>query len=159
MLKNKSHVIVLIITITAIFVIGLIFLLNLKPNINRNTKLEDIVIEEDKINIYVFWGEGCPHCEDLFNFFESIDRRYGKYYNIYGFEIWKNEQNETFMNQLLNELNDINNNKSVPTFIIGNKVFNGYKKSDNQKIKDAIMEQYNNRENNLNFENIINETK
>ena len=27
-----------------------------------DAKLEDIVYDENKVNIYFFWGNGCPHC-------------------------------------------------------------------------------------------------
>ena len=31
--------------------------------------LENVKYDENKINIYFFWGNGCPHCEDAFRFF------------------------------------------------------------------------------------------
>ena len=51
--------------------------------INRNSTLSDITFQNDKINLYFFWGDGCPHCEELFSFLESIQNEYGKYFNVF----------------------------------------------------------------------------
>ena len=45
---------------------------------NEEIELNNIVQEENKINIYFFWGNGCPHCEEEMEFFESIEKEYGK---------------------------------------------------------------------------------
>ena len=52
----------------------------------KNATLDSIDWSSNKINIYVFWGDGCPHCEELFDFLESIRRNYRKYFNVYGFQ-------------------------------------------------------------------------
>lgn len=159
MSKNKLNLVILIILISLIFLMSLTHILNPKFKINQNASLEDITFENNKINIYVFWGKSCPHCEELFSFFESIHNKYGKYYNVYGFEIWNNKTNAQFMNEMLKELNSSNEEQAVPSYIIGNQVFNGYDNSYDSKIKEAIILEYNNRENLLKFKNIIQKIK
>lgn len=155
MLKNKLNSVIVIILISLIFLMGLTYVLNPKFKMNQNALLEDITFENNKINIYVFWGKNCPHCEELFDFLESIHNKYGKYYTVYGFEIWNNEANAQLMDEMLAELNSSNEKKAVPSYIIGNQVFDGYDRSYDSKIKEAIISEYNNRENLLKFENII----
>ena len=48
--------------------------------------------ESKKINVYIFRGEGCPHCEEALEFFDSLekDEEYSKYYNM------KKEGEKTF---------------------------------------------------------------
>ena len=66
----------------------IVFLLMLIP-INSNAisndykdRVHDIVdkkVEDDKINIYFFRGEGCPHCAQEEKWLESIKEEYGDY--------------------------------------------------------------------------------
>lgn len=62
-------------------------------NFPKDIDLANIVKEDNKVNIYFFWGKGCPHCEQEHEFFENIKEKYGDYYNLYTFETWYNEEN------------------------------------------------------------------
>lgn len=108
--------------------------------ITKNSKIEDIVYEKNKVNIYFFWGQGCPHCEELFQFLEDTKGKYGKYYNIYCFEVWNNQTNAQTMDQFSKVLND-KVGRSVPYLIIGNQSFQGYNKTMNQKILNTILKE------------------
>ena len=49
-------------------------------------KIHDIVneeVEEGKVNIYFFFGDGCPHCAKEERFFNDLKKEYGDYYNLY----------------------------------------------------------------------------
>ena len=51
-------------------------------------KLHDVVnveVEEEKINLYLFRGEGCPHCKQEEEWLDSIKDKYKDYLNIYDF--------------------------------------------------------------------------
>ena len=124
-------------------------------SINRNSNISDIVIDEDKINIYFFYGETCPHCEELFAYFESINDEYSKYYNIYAFEVWNNDENAEFMNKFGSVLRDNTESRSVPYYIIGDKSFSGYIESMNEEIENTIISKYNDRANINRFNDII----
>ena len=52
---------------------------------------------KDKINVYFFHGDGCPHCENATKFFDSIKKEYEKYYNLEKYEVWYNEENSNLM--------------------------------------------------------------
>ena len=118
---------------------------NANPNIIlKNAKLEDITFENDRINIYFFWGNGCPHCKQEFEYFESINEEYKGYYNLYGFEIWYNEENSRLANQFASIMGD--KLSGVPYTIVGDETFNGFGSSFKNRFDKTIKEQYNKKE-------------
>lgn len=124
-------------------------------NISYESKLTDIKFN-DKVNIYLFYGKGCPHCEALFTYFESIKSKYSKYYNLYAFEVWYNEDNGKTMDYFLEKFDKKVSSRSVPFLIIGDEAFEGYSSSMNQKIIDTIEEKYKNKDNIKDFSDILN---
>ena len=120
---------------------------NEEENADNNVSLEavnnlDYIAREDgKVNIYFFWGDGCHVCENTFAFFDEIEDEYSKYYNLYTFETWYNEENEellyTFAQAVDKEV------RGVPFIIIGEEVFPGFNEESKEKIIDAILNQYN----------------
>lgn len=112
---------------------------------NKEIKLTDmtennISYSKEKINIYLFYGEGCPHCEELKNYLNSLDNKEKSYFNIYTFEVWNNSTNQQFMKDSAKSLNK--EVSGVPFLIIGNKTFEGYSESMNAKIEKAIETEY-----------------
>ncbi|PIR68231.1 hypothetical protein COU49_02035 [Candidatus Nomurabacteria bacterium CG10_big_fil_rev_8_21_14_0_10_35_16] len=75
------------------------------------------------INVYFFWGEGCPHCEKEVPFLESLKEKYPRV-QIHQFEVWKNIQNQNFLIEIGKELKV--NISGVPFTVIGNKHIIGY---------------------------------
>lgn len=110
-------------------------------NINRFSSLNDITFSEDKINIYVFWGNGCPHCEELFEFLEELTTKY-TYFDIYAFEVWENEENGLLMDKFASALQDEVGRK-VPYFIIGDQSFSGFNQAMQEQIETTITEKFN----------------
>ena len=100
-------------------------------------KESDIVLREDKVNIYLFWGNGCGHCEHLFEYLESLDEQIQSLYQLYSFETWYDEEN----NQLMQQFSELSETKAtgVPYMIIGDEVFLGYDESINEAIVEAIV--------------------
>ena len=110
-----------------------------KPSNTVDVNLDNITKEEGKVNIYFFWGDGCPHCESEFAFFDSIESEYGDYYNLYTFETWKNEKNA----ELLKTFSDAMEveSRGVPYTIIGEEVFTGFSESMESEFINAIVEE------------------
>ena len=125
-----------------LFVVFSIFIFNMNNKttitINRDSKVEDIKFEDNKVNVYFFWGKDCRNCEAEFEFLESIYPKYGKYFNVYAFEVWNNDSNYEFMNALADEMNDTVS--GVPYTIISDKSFSGFGESLKEKIKTTIKE-------------------
>ena len=95
---------------------------------------------KDKINVYFFEGDGCPHCKEAGEFFDSIKDEYEQYYNLVNYEVWYNEDNQKLMNKVAKKLGQEVN--GVPYIIIGKKTWNGYSSDYDDDIKSAIKDEY-----------------
>ena len=73
-----------ILRLISLFIIVIAFLV---PTV---TKADSV---EQKVNIYFFHGDGCPHCEAEMKFFDNLEEEYKSKYNLYKFETWYNENN------------------------------------------------------------------
>lgn len=137
--KEINYVIIFFIIIILLL---LFFIKNDKENnvakeLYLNSNINDIVFEDDKVNVYFFWGDGCPVCENQINFFQKLEEEYKEHYNFYGFEVWKNEENAKLLTELSEKLNYTV--KGVPFTIIGEKYFSGFSSKIKEEIKEAII--------------------
>lgn len=87
------------------------------------------------ITIYLFHGNGCPHCADEISFLETLDDKYDNI-KIVKYEVWYNDENSLFMKQVKDAFQIKKN--GVPLTIIGNTSLIGYSDSSNHKIERAI---------------------
>lgn len=111
-------------------------------SIKIDVKLENVKYDENKVNIYFFWGDGCPHCEKEFSFLENIKEEYGNYFTLNTFEVWHNKDNEKILKQFASAMGD--EVLGVPYTIIGNKTFKGFKKEYEEHFLQAIKNQHQN---------------
>ena len=102
----------------------------------------DLISTKDKINVYLFRGEGCPHCAEAEAWFDELDKDegYSSYYNIVKYEVWNDQNNAALMQEVAKSLDTEAN--GVPFIVIGKKYFSGYASSMNDEIKSAIKEAY-----------------
>ena len=75
------------------------------------------------VNAYLFWGEGCPHCEQKKNFLSNLKKKYPSLI-IKDFEINKNSNNTALFKKAIDKFKITN--IGVPLLIIGDKYFIGY---------------------------------
>lgn len=102
-------------------------------------KAVDIVSDDNKLNIYLFWGDGCPHCKELAQYLGTIKEEYGKYYNLYTLETWYDDENATLMKGIAKAVGE--EPAGVPYLLIGDKSFTGYAPRMDADIERAITEQ------------------
>ena len=105
---------------------------------DKVANIVDASVEDDVINIYFFYGDGCPHCAKEEKFFEEeLEKKY-KNIKIYYFEVWKNDGNS----QMLSKVKDVFkvSNSNVPFTVIGKKYLTGYSDGTKEKIYDIIDE-------------------
>lgn len=102
----------------------------------KDTKSED----SKKVKIYFFRGEGCPHCAEAEEFFDSIKDDYGEYYTIVDYETWYNTENADLL-QKVGKARD-EEISGVPYILIGNKSWNGYSNDMNDEIISTIKSEY-----------------
>ena len=102
-------------------------------------KLSDalgVEITENKINLYLFRGEGCPHCRKEEEWLKEIKKKYEDYLNVYDFEVWYSKENqEKYVTAT--EIMEINTN-SIPFTIVGEKTFVGFSDTIKNNIERAI---------------------
>ncbi|MFA6525403.1 MAG: thioredoxin family protein [Patescibacteria group bacterium] len=78
---------------------------------------------QENINIYFFWGNGCPHCAEEEPFLEQLKAKYPNI-EIRDFEVWYNKDNQ----KLLQSAGEILNKtiSGVPFTVVGEQNFTGY---------------------------------
>ena len=90
------------------------------------------------LNVYLFWGEGCPHCAKEEAFLSKILPKYPRA-KLHKFEIYFNQDNVKLMQQVADALKV--NASGVPFLIIGDKEFIGFSEGVTDKnIEDRIKE-------------------
>ena len=92
-------------------------------------------LEEDNIRLYLFYGDGCPHCAEEEKYLESIEDKYD-YLEIVKLEVWYDDSNASFLDEVLKSFDK--NYRGVPINIIGNTIISGYGQTTGQKIERAI---------------------
>ena len=90
---------------------------------------------ENKITLYLFHGDGCPHCAAEIEFLNGIKDKYDNL-EIVKYEVWYNEENSEFLKKVKSSF-DVDNSY-VPTTIIGDTLFTGYGDTSGGKIERAI---------------------
>ena len=109
----------------------------------------------NKVNLYVFYGYGCPHCEDLLNYLKELekDSNYNYMYNLVTYETFYNESNAELLKKMYNYYGVTDPQEmGVPLYIIGDKHYVGfpnssqtmYYKNATDEIKSALINAYNN---------------
>ena len=92
----------------------------------------------EKINLYLFKGAECPHCKEELEWLKSIKEDHKDYINIYEFEVWHNEENAKYYEQVKDIMKSTTN--SVPFTVIGKYYFIGFSDTTASNIENRIKE-------------------
>lgn len=140
-----------------VVIVSLLFLFPLNV-FGLNKEYQDVVsnivnenIEEDKINIYLFYSYTCPHCHDEIEYFKVLEDKYKDKINIYKYEVMKDKDNLALMNAT-KKLFDVSSN-GVPFTIIGKEYILGFSDSTKGEL-DYIIDNYLDEKENVNNENV-----
>ena len=101
---------------------------------DKLAELVGVEKEDEKVNIYFFHGDGCPHCADEEEFLELLKERYDGKYTIYSYETWYDSRNKELMLEAKKIMGD-QQSASVPYLVIGSESFTGYSDSTGKKIE------------------------
>ena len=69
------------------------------------------------VPVYLFHGSTCPHCLETIEWFESIEKEYGKYFDLVKFEVWEHQTNAEFMQVVAEKMGD--DAGGVPYMVVG----------------------------------------
>ena len=93
--------------------------------------------ESSQVNVYFFWGSGCPHCAKEEKFLEFLESKYPQI-KLRSYEVWNNADNRQLLMDLGKKMNV--NISGVPFTVVGEHYFTGWydEKSTGKAIEDAI---------------------
>lgn len=91
--------------------------------------------EGDTITLYLFHGDGCPHCADEQDFLETIKDDYPNL-KIEKYEVWYNDENAELQGKVEKALSV--KRSGVPLTVIGSTVISGYGQGTGSRIERAI---------------------
>jgi len=92
--------------------------------------------ESDKVTIYFFHGDGCPHCAEESILLNELKKEYKDKINIVKYEVWFNEDNEELLDKVKKTF-DVTTG-GVPFTVIGEKYFSGYSNAIGENIQDTV---------------------
>ena len=107
-----------------------------KDYVDKVYNIVNVEKEDNKINLYLFYGNECPHCEEERKWLETIKDDYKDYLNIYEYEIWHDDGNKELMENVKSVFNETS--VSVPFTVIGDNEYVGYSKSLGSIIEGKI---------------------
>ena len=89
----------------------------------------------DKVTLYLFHGDGCPHCASEIEYLNKIESKYENL-EIVKYEVWYNDENSEFLKSIKSSFGV--DNSYVPATIIGDTIIIGYGDGTGPKIERAI---------------------
>ena len=91
--------------------------------------------KSNKITMYIFHGDGCPHCAEELKYISSFEKKYSNL-KIVKYEVWYNKKNS----ELLKKVQDAYSitRTGVPTTVIGDTLFTGFGEHTGPRIERAI---------------------
>lgn len=94
---------------------------------------------KSKSNIYLFYGDGCPHCAEEEEFFEEYLKD-NEDIKLVKYEVWNSAKNRELLVKVQDEIN--NHSSGVPYLVIGEKALVGYKSGTTDKQIEKLIEKY-----------------
>ena len=96
-------------------------------------------VKAEEINIYLFYGDTCPHCAALE---EYLNKEYknDEDIKIYRYEVWSDKNNQKLWKKVQKTTGK--EAKGVPYFIIGDQLLQGYNKTESweETVDETINE-------------------
>ncbi|MEJ5201147.1 MAG: thioredoxin family protein [Anaerolineales bacterium] len=114
------------------FLIGLLLLLVLSPSQPAQAQT---ATPENKIVIYFFWGDGCPHCANAKPFLEELKKNHPQV-EVRAYEVWYVDENQELLKKMAATYGF--EATAVPTFFIGTQYWVGYNDTIKAQIEKVV---------------------
>lgn len=111
---------------------GLLLFLLLKPP--QPVSARELATE-NKVIIYFFWGDGCPHCAKAKPFLEELAKTYPEV-EVRAYEVWYVDENLELFKKMAATYGF--EPTAVPTIFIGDQYWVGYNETIKAQIEDAV---------------------
>lgn len=98
-----------------------------------------IAQEQTQVEMYFFWGDGCPHCAAAKPFLARLEKDYPEL-QLKSYETWNpgNENNYELFMAMAEAYGIPQNQLGVPAFFMGDKFVTGYQESMDESLKNWI---------------------
>lgn len=121
-----------------IAVLGLLII----PNVSAAKRELPEITDHEKVKVYLFRGEGCPHCQDFITYFIDVFKDYEDYFEIVSYEAWKDTNNQKLMYAVKKIVGE-EENVAVPFIVVGNDYhLLGFGSDSGEKIIDEALKAY-----------------
>ncbi len=97
--------------------------------------IRDIDDNPDKLTVYFFWGDGCPHCAKEKPFLDSLEEKYPEL-EVKSFETWYNQENAELFQEVAKAYGI--QARGVPTTFIGEEHWVGFSSSMEPEIEEYV---------------------
>ncbi len=107
---------------------------------NRKSYIDTEENDSDKVVVYFFWGDGCPHCAKEKPFLEGLEQKYSKL-EVKMFEVYYNQDNQELFKEVAQAYGT--QARGVPTTFIGDfdpVVGYGSDQTTGKEIEDMIKQ-------------------
>lgn len=91
--------------------------------------------DQNKVVIYLFWGDGCPHCALAKPFLQKLDDA-SEQVELRSYEVWNVDENQVLFTRMAAAHGF--RPQYVPTIFIGNQYWEGYNDQTEVEIKKAV---------------------
>lgn len=88
------------------------------------------------IDLYFFWGSGCPHCANMAQVLKEISAQYPEL-EIKTFEVWYIPNNQKLLTVMAEAYNKFKPG-GVPVIFIGDQVIEGDGQTEIIRLKEAV---------------------
>jgi cytochrome c biogenesis protein CcdA/thiol-disulfide isomerase/thioredoxin len=126
--------------ITLSLTIALIILLSFASSSSAQpTRMEALLKASENtspLNIYFFWGEGCPHCATAKPFLQELSERY-EGVQVKSFEVYYDDANRDLFIAMATALEF--EPRFVPTIFIGDQYWEGYNKEYEGQLEAKVQ--------------------
>lgn len=115
-------------------IIFIITLLSFIPNIKA---------EEKQLDLYLFYGDGCPHCKALEEYLDDYLKDKDNI-KLHEYEIWYSEENQNLFKKVQNAMNIKAN--GIPYLVIGEDVVQGFIENYTEEKINGYIKYYQNKD-------------
>lgn len=125
--------------ISFLFVVLLLFSFTINVDAKKKAKTtkKETVSCANKINLHLFWGNGCPHCEEMMEYLDGLSDDYKACFNLVKHEVWYDKAEKALMQKVATYFNE--SVGGVPYYVIGEKSYSGFATSGGDELKAAIV--------------------
>lgn len=92
--------------------------------------------EKQTVLLHLFWGRGCPHCEEEKKFLETLKRKYPGL-EVREHEVWYDIENKELFKRVMKS---VGRQAAVPATVVGKKLFVGFNEPTGRSIDDAVRD-------------------